>query len=79
MIVIGEFGSTAELLPDATNSRACLDGVFSTDGYVDSFDVVSWDWVLSEPSRVGLFNLCQVPISMGLPFMTTMSVSNIWL
>jgi hypothetical protein len=79
MVVIGEYGNTAELLPDATNSRACLDGVFSTDGYVDSFDVVSWDWVLSESGRADMLNLCQVPISMGLATMATMSVSNAWL
>ena len=70
LIVIGEYGKTAGLLGDATNSRACLDGVFSADGFVDSFDIVSWDWALSDPERSSLLNLCRVPLTRGTNMMS---------
>jgi hypothetical protein len=73
MIVISEFGTTAGLLDDGTGSRACLDGVFSTDGFVDSFDVASWDWALNE-DRFYLLNLCGLPITEGISTMSLASV-----
>jgi len=72
LIVIGECGKTAGLLWDATNSRACLEGVFSKDGFVDSFDIVSWDWALSDPGRTSLLNLCRVPLTKDT---STMSIA----
>ncbi len=77
LLVIGEYGTKAELLGDGTGSRACLDGVFSTDGYVDSYDIMSWDWALSDPDRSYRLNMCQVPISStGI---SVMSSANSWL
>jgi hypothetical protein len=46
LTVVGEFGGSAGLTPDG-GSTACLDGVFSTDGMVDSDDIMSWDWLAS--------------------------------
>lgn len=62
LTVIGEYGQSAGVTQD--NSRACLDGMFSTDGYVDSADLVSWDWLLNSGSQN---DLCQreVPLSGG--------------
>jgi hypothetical protein len=37
-----------------------MDGVLSADGYLDSYDVVSWDWVMNSGDR--LLNLCGVPL-----------------
>jgi hypothetical protein len=45
LTLIGECGSSADLASDGTSSRACLDGPFSPDGYVDTADVISWDWI----------------------------------
>ncbi len=59
LTVIGEYGSTAELHPDPRHSRACLEGAFSEDGFVDLYDVIAWDWTLSAEGRK---NLCY-----GLP------------
>ena len=52
--VIGECGHVA------VDDRACLEGVFSVDGTVDSFDVASWDWALNSEDR--LLNFCVVPL-----------------
>jgi hypothetical protein len=64
LTVIGEYGESAELLPDGTSS-VCLDGIFSDDGYVDSGDVISWDWTLS--SLEDRTNLCntELPLTGG--------------
>ncbi|MHC4559277.1 MAG: right-handed parallel beta-helix repeat-containing protein, partial [Planctomycetota bacterium] len=59
LTVIGEYGESAELLPDGTSS-VCLDGIFSDDGYVDSGDVISWDWTLS--SLEDRTNLCNTEL-----------------
>jgi len=59
MIVLGECGTSAELSGDAMEDRSCLDGLFSNDGYVDAYDVHSWDWALHADARL---NLCP-----GLP------------
>jgi hypothetical protein len=50
---------------------ACMDGAFSSDGYMDSFDVASWDWALDSDDR--LLNYCGVPLISG--GMTMMSVA----
>jgi hypothetical protein len=55
LVVVGECGS------DATGDLACLEGVFSTDGTVDTFDVASWDWALNSEDR--LLNFCGVPLT----------------
>jgi len=68
MIVLGCNGSTAELSDDAMEDRSCLDGLFSSDGYVDSYDIHSWDWTLhAEPRQ----NLCS-----GLPLTTYAEASS---
>jgi hypothetical protein len=72
LIVIRECGEAARLLEDGTSSLVCLDGAFSTDGFVDSFDIVSWDWALRDPERVSHLNMCGVPFSE--PLSTTSAV-----
>ncbi len=52
--VIGECGRPA------AGELACLEGVFSADGVVDSLDTVSWDWALSSNDR--LLSVCKVPL-----------------
>ncbi len=68
LMVIGGCGC------DATGDNACMDGVFSDDGGIDSFDVVSWDWALN--SDVRLLNFCGVPITSGGGSVGMMSVSS---
>jgi hypothetical protein len=58
LTVIGECGSAAVLLPDGINTRACLDGPFSQDGYVDAVDVISWDWITHLLLEGGLTTFC---------------------
>jgi len=75
LTIIAEYGSTAGITPEG-NSRACLDGVFSSDGTVDKDDLSSWDWHIKHRDRVG--NLCEKPTlarAQSHP-MTTMSISN---
>jgi hypothetical protein len=57
LTVIGECGQTA------TDARACLDGLFSTDGTVDASDVVSWDWAMNAQDR--LLNFCGLSLIAG--------------
>ena len=59
LTVIGEYGFTAEIDPDPMHNRACLDGLFSEDGFVDLYDVLAWDWTIGTE---GPKNLCE-----GLP------------
>jgi hypothetical protein len=72
LIVISGCGEAAGLLEDGAGSRVCLDGVFSADGFVDSFDIVSWDWALSDPDRAYRLNMCEVPFGKS---MSTMSIA----
>jgi hypothetical protein len=65
LMVIGGCGS------DATGESACMDGAFSADGYVDSYDAVSWDWALN--SDVRMLNFCGVPLVSGSGIMSKMS------
>ena len=65
LMVIGGCGS------DATGESACMDGAFSADGYVDSYDAVSWDWALN--SDVRLLNFCGVPLVSGSGIMSKMN------
>lgn len=67
LMVIGGCGS------DATGESACLDGAFSSDGYVDSYDAVSWDWALN--SDVRLLNFCGVPLIRGGGSVSKMSAA----
>jgi len=47
----------------AGGDRACLEGSFSTDGYMDSYDVSSWDWAMNSDQR--LLNYCGLPLTGG--------------
>jgi hypothetical protein len=76
LLVLASCGSPAALLEGGVGSRACLDGLFSTDGFVDSFDIVSWDWALSDPDRAGLLNFCQVPLSGSTSIMMNISAGS---
>jgi len=55
LMVIGGCGG------DAAGDRACLEGAFSTDGYMDSYDVASWDWAMNSDQR--LLNYCGLPMT----------------
>jgi len=57
LMVVGGWGQTA------TGETACMDGALSADGYMDSYDVVSWDWALNSDQR--LLNYCGVPLISG--------------
>ncbi|MHC4512030.1 MAG: InlB B-repeat-containing protein, partial [Planctomycetota bacterium] len=57
LMVVGGSGCAA------TGETACMDGVLSHDGYMDSYDVVSWDWALNSEHR--LLNYCGVPLAAG--------------
>jgi hypothetical protein len=48
---------------NATGDRGCLEGSFSADGYVDSYDVTSWDWAMNSDHR--LLNYCGLPLTSG--------------
>ena len=54
LTVIGACGCTAK------GETACLEGAFSADGYMDSYDVVSWDWAMNSDQR--LLNYCGLPL-----------------
>ncbi|UCG59578.1 MAG: right-handed parallel beta-helix repeat-containing protein, partial [Phycisphaerales bacterium] len=62
LLVIGSCGESSGLLESGTGSRYCLEGAFSSDGFVDAFDIGSWDWTLGDLSRVQGGNFCRVPI-----------------
>jgi len=47
----------------ATGDRGCLEGSFTADGYVDSYDVSSWDWAMNSEHR--LLNYCGLPLTSG--------------
>lgn len=68
LMVIGGVGC------DATGEHACMDGAFSDDGGIDTFDAVSWDWALN--SDVRLLNFCGVPLTGGSGSVGMMSVSS---
>jgi hypothetical protein len=57
----------------STGENACMDGAFSDDGGIDTFDAVSWDWALN--SDVRLLNFCGVPLTGGGGSVGMMSVS----
>jgi hypothetical protein len=68
LTVIGAYGC------DATGNKACLEGAFSADGYVDSYDVASWDWAMNSDQR--LLNYCGLPLageSIGIQMMSAPS------
>jgi len=64
LLVIASSGYAAGLVDGGLGSRYCLDGAFSSDGYVDSYDVHSWDWALYDTSRVAC-NYCRVPLPLA--------------
>jgi hypothetical protein len=70
LLVVASCGRSAGLLEGGVGSRYCLDGAFSSDGYVDSFDVHSWDWALNDTSRVAC-NYCRVPLPLATDSGTT--------
>ena len=61
LLVVASCGRSAGLLEGGVGSRYCLDGAFSSDGYVDTYDLSSWDWALRDSSRVAC-NFCRVPL-----------------
>jgi hypothetical protein len=71
LTVVAEFGGSAGLLDDGT-STACLDGIFSDDGTIDSDDILSWDWQLGASDRL---NLCHVPLAGAVPPVTVSSAA----
>jgi len=64
LLVIASCGHSAGLVDSRMGSRYCLDGAFSSDGYVDSYDVQSWDWTLNDTARVAC-NYCRVPLPLA--------------
>ena len=60
MTVIAACGLPASLDPNATDSLVCLDGFFSSDGFLDTLDVVSWDWAVD--SGDSFLYYCGVPL-----------------
>jgi hypothetical protein len=60
LFVIGSCGLTAGL-EAGEDATACLDGFFSTDGFVDTFDLISWDWALSSGDM--FVTECNVPLT----------------
>jgi hypothetical protein len=59
LLMVGSLGETTDAVKG--DSLHCLEGPFSSDGYVDTQDVLSKDWVLSDASRQ---NLCVHPPSL---------------
>jgi len=52
--IIASFGSSARLGTDGTGNE-CLDGLLCVDGHVDSSDIISFEWALTNPE---ISNLC---------------------
>lgn len=55
LMVVGGCGQST------VGETACMDGALSRDGYMDSYDVASWDWALNSDQR--LLNYCGVPLT----------------
>ncbi|MHC4642539.1 MAG: hypothetical protein ACYS32_12915, partial [Planctomycetota bacterium] len=60
LTVIAACGLPASLDPNATDSLVCLDGFFSSDGFVDPLDIMSWDWAVD--SGDSFLYYCGVPL-----------------
>ncbi len=60
LTVIAACGLPASLDPNATDSLVCLDGFFSSDGFVDPLDIMSWDWAID--SGDSFLSYCGVPL-----------------
>ncbi|MBW8039042.1 MAG: hypothetical protein FVQ85_03485 [Planctomycetes bacterium] len=60
LTVIAACGLPAALDPNGTDSLVCLDGFFSSDGFIDTLDVVSWDWAVDSGDTFPLY--CGVPL-----------------
>ena len=64
LTVIAACGLPASLDPNAIDSLVCLDGFFSEDGFLDTFDVVSWDWSVDSGDTFPFY--CGVPLAEGM-------------
>jgi hypothetical protein len=62
LTVVCGCGCSSELLSGGTGSYVCFEGPFSCDGYIDSYDITGWDWILNDETRT---NFCHygVPLS----------------
>ena len=60
LTVIAACGLAASLDPNAIDSLVCLDGFFSSDGFVDPFDTISWDWAVDSGDTFPFY--CGVPL-----------------
>lgn len=60
LTVIAACGLPASLDPNAIDSLVCLDGFFSSDGFVDPLDIMSWDWAID--SGDSFLTYCGVPL-----------------
>ena len=58
-------GNPVVLGDGGTGIASCVDGVFSSDGYVDSYDICSWDWALKHPDCVQCGEPRLIPLSGG--------------
>ncbi len=69
LTMIGLYGQQCMLASDGMDSLlACLDSVFTEDGYVDSNDVMGWDWRLNATDRLNFCSSDDVPLA-ALPAM----------
>ncbi len=59
LLVLAYCGAPASLFEGGLGSLYCLDGAFSSDDYIDVFDLGLWDWTLSDLDRT---NLCFEPL-----------------
>ncbi len=57
LTVLGSYGRTVDLGTDPGTSTACMDGLFSSDGYIDIYDAMSWDWALDNDVPLTLCNV----------------------
>jgi len=55
-ILLAGLGRSAGIGQGPAIRGGCFEGAFSRDGYIDSADLVSWDWGIENISRMG--NLC---------------------
>lgn len=62
LLVIASCGRSTGLDEGGVGSRTCLEGAFSEDGYVDVFDVESWDWALKDSCRCACGSFCRIPL-----------------
>ncbi|MCU0916274.1 MAG: PA14 domain-containing protein [Planctomycetes bacterium] len=68
LLVIASTGTITALDKNDPNDpdHHCLEGAFSSDGYIDLFDTQSWTWAMGDLSRV-VCNYCRVPLPLVGP------------